>query len=136
MLTTAVPYQINLWMGHSKGGTSSGLHHDFHDNLYVLLKGRKRFTLFAPSDAQYLYTRGELKTVHPNGVINYAGGSTREDGADAANVKAYHKDLAEHHLAHVEAELQAAETLLAARTHTHSLPPSPSVCICFFYLSI
>jgi hypothetical protein len=28
-----VPQQVNLWMGHSKGGSSSGLHHDFHDNL-------------------------------------------------------------------------------------------------------
>lgn len=40
-----VPQNVNLWMGHSKkgAGSSSGLHHDFHDNLYVLLRGKKTF---------------------------------------------------------------------------------------------
>ena len=39
-----VPQNVNLWMGHTKsGGSSSGLHHDFHDNLYVLLRGKKTF---------------------------------------------------------------------------------------------
>lgn len=39
-----VPQNVNLWMGYSEGeGSSSGLHHDFHDNLYLLLRGRKRF---------------------------------------------------------------------------------------------
>ncbi len=28
-----VPQQANLWMGCSRPGASSGLHHDFHDNL-------------------------------------------------------------------------------------------------------
>ena len=28
--------------------SSSGLHHDFHDNLYILLRGRKRFHLWSP----------------------------------------------------------------------------------------
>jgi hypothetical protein len=28
-------FQINLWMGCAPDGSSSGLHHDFHDNLYV-----------------------------------------------------------------------------------------------------
>lgn len=40
-----VPQNVNLWMGASRGekGSSSGLHHDFHDNLYVLLRGKKTF---------------------------------------------------------------------------------------------
>lgn len=40
-----VPQNVNLWMGNSRGGkgSSSGLHHDFHDNLYVLLRGKKTF---------------------------------------------------------------------------------------------
>ena len=29
--------QCNLWMGNGKSGKSSGLHHDFHDNLYMLV---------------------------------------------------------------------------------------------------
>ena len=35
----------------SAEGSSSGLHHDFHDNLYILLRGQKRFRLFSPADA-------------------------------------------------------------------------------------
>ncbi|CAM9576855.1 unnamed protein product, partial [Sphacelaria rigidula] len=39
-----VPQNVNLWMGNSRGkGSSSGLHHDFHDNLYILLRGKKTF---------------------------------------------------------------------------------------------
>lgn len=29
--------QCNLWMGSGASGKSSGLHHDFHDNLYMLV---------------------------------------------------------------------------------------------------
>lgn len=29
--------QCNLWLGNGKSGKSSGLHHDFHDNLYLLV---------------------------------------------------------------------------------------------------
>lgn len=39
-----LPQTVNLWMGYSSmKGSSSGLHHDFHDNLYVLLRGKKTF---------------------------------------------------------------------------------------------
>jgi hypothetical protein len=44
-------------------GSSSGLHHDFHDNLYVLLAGRKRFRLWPPSAAPGMYTHGRLQQV-------------------------------------------------------------------------
>ena len=27
--------QVNMWIGNAVHGSSSGLHHDFHDNLYV-----------------------------------------------------------------------------------------------------
>jgi hypothetical protein len=33
LLPTLVPQQLNVWMGNSVSGSSSGLHHDFHDNL-------------------------------------------------------------------------------------------------------
>eukprot|EP01127_Copromyxa_protea_P019879 TRINITY_DN6540_c0_g1_i2.p1 TRINITY_DN6540_c0_g1~~TRINITY_DN6540_c0_g1_i2.p1 ORF type:complete len:573 (+),score=174.60 TRINITY_DN6540_c0_g1_i2:630-2348(+) len=93
---------VNLWMGSSKDGTSSGrkrkeqiqktlnkrrekltfkgLHHDFHDNLYVLVKGKKRFTIAAPSDAPYLYTKAKISKIHKNGLINYDS-NTRADGS-------------------------------------------------------
>ena len=57
----------------SRNGASSGLHHDFHDNLYVLLRGRKVFRLFPPDKAPRMYTHGTLRTVHANGRIVYEG---------------------------------------------------------------
>ena len=33
LLGTLVPQSINMWVGHSREPSSSGLHHDFHDNL-------------------------------------------------------------------------------------------------------
>lgn len=66
-----VPQNINLWFGSSKLPTSSGLHHDFHDNLYLLLRGEKKITLFSPDEAHNMYTVGEIVKIHPNGRINY-----------------------------------------------------------------
>lgn len=75
------PSSVNLWLGNSPVGSSSNLHHDFHDNFYVLLGGRKRFTIAPPSDAAALSPHGSLARIHPNGLINYAGVPTRADGA-------------------------------------------------------
>jgi hypothetical protein len=51
-----IPQQLNLWLGaadpSSAEGVSSGLHHDFADNLYCLIEGRKTFTLFPPDAAE------------------------------------------------------------------------------------
>lgn len=100
LLGNLVPQQVNLWIGNSNGnGTSSGLHHDFHDNLYLLLHGHKRFTLFSPADAFHLYTYGNISKVHPNGLINYSNReSTRSDGASE-------HDLAQHKIELLEAIL-------------------------------
>ncbi|PVH14398.1 uncharacterized protein CXQ87_002532 [Candidozyma duobushaemuli] len=105
-----IPQQINLWMGACKDGekakpelknitkeslgryvpkgNSSGLHHDHADNLYVLVQGRKRFTLYSPKDAEKLKTVGEIRRVFPNGLIDYKVNEKarfwrpmREDGA-------------------------------------------------------
>ena len=62
-----VPQAVNLWMGSSEDGTSSGLHHDFHDNLYVLLSGRKRFRLYSPAMTPRMYTHGRVRRIHDNG---------------------------------------------------------------------
>ncbi|RKO91894.1 cupin-like domain-containing protein [Blyttiomyces helicus] len=107
VLGNLVPQQVNLWIGavppNSPHGTSSGLHHDFQDNLYVLLKGRKRFTLFSPRDAPHLHLHGTLTRVHPNGVPNYEGsGYVRSDGAPA-------DDVAEWRVAEAERRLEEAE---------------------------
>ncbi|PCH42780.1 Clavaminate synthase-like protein [Wolfiporia cocos MD-104 SS10] len=74
--------QVNLWLGRSGAGTSSGLHHDYHDNLYCLLRGRKRFVLFPPAAHAHLAPHGVVHAVHANGVIAYDP-SARADGLDA-----------------------------------------------------
>ncbi|KAG7862895.1 hypothetical protein KL939_000214 [Ogataea angusta] len=111
LLAGLVPQQINLWMGRadpdsrllfdeskpllglgrslpSPGASSSGLHHDHADNLYILVSGRKRFTLFPPTDAPSLYTVGDIETIYSSGVIDYTRNENapfwkhvREDGA-------------------------------------------------------
>lgn len=73
---------INMWFGSSTLSTTSGLHHDFHDNLYLLLRGEKTFTLYSPREAPNMYTVGEITRVHSNGRINYKDQPTRADGAD------------------------------------------------------
>lgn len=54
---------------HFNTGSSTGLHMDYHCNLYVLLRGRKRFRLYPPSAAERMYVRGELAKIWPNGRI-------------------------------------------------------------------
>jgi len=39
LLGHLVVQNINMWFGCSSLPSSSGLHHDFHDNLYLLLRG-------------------------------------------------------------------------------------------------
>ena len=46
-----IPANINMWIGRSDAQTCSGLHHDYHDNLYCLLRGTKRFLLVSPEYA-------------------------------------------------------------------------------------
>jgi hypothetical protein len=99
LLGNLIPQQVNVWVGNSANGTSSGLHHDFHDNLYILIQGGKRFTLFSPADAFNLYTHGKIKKVHPNGLINYANRqATRSDGVSESDLLQHKVDLLEEKL--------------------------------------
>lgn len=103
-----VPFNYNLWLGASQDGTSSGLHHDFHDNLYVLLAGRKHFRLFAPADAERMYTVGPICRVHPNGRINYQHECTEADGANPQAMEA------------MAASTRLDAAMARAHTHTHT----------------
>ncbi|KAF9652069.1 Clavaminate synthase-like protein [Thelephora ganbajun] len=58
-------------------------HHDFHDNLYCLLAGHKRFVLFPPTQASNLYPHGKIDNIHPNGLISYKHNVVRSDGLEA-----------------------------------------------------
>ncbi|TDH65654.1 hypothetical protein CCR75_005375 [Bremia lactucae] len=127
LLGHLIPQNINLWMGSSKHATSSGLHHDHHDNLYVLLRGTKHFRLYSPADATNLYPRGQMSQIHFNGLINYVGKETTPYGADIVaereTLAAFETSAAEWELAEAEkamekgvpgavARLQAAEDRL------------------------
>ncbi|MES1915290.1 MAG: hypothetical protein MHM6MM_007261 [Cercozoa sp. M6MM] len=72
ILGNLVPWQYNLWMGASSG-SSSGLHHDYHDNLYVLLRGRKQFRCFAPCDHTHMCLAAPSPaTLYANGVLAHS----------------------------------------------------------------
>jgi hypothetical protein len=71
MAGTRSIHAVNIWTGNTHGGYKSKMHHDGSDNLYAVIKGRKQFTIFAPSDAENLYTRGEMVRVDPRGGLAY-----------------------------------------------------------------
>ena len=60
LMGNLVLQNVNLWMGNSTQPSTSGLHHDYHDNLYVLLRGRKTFHLYSYEDIDSLYPAGEV----------------------------------------------------------------------------
>lgn len=121
LLSMLIPQQMNIWMGYSTPsqkplnlcdlsskyipglGSSSGLHHDHADNLYILISGSKRFTLFCPYDADKLSTVGTIYKVYNSGVIDYhrdesapTWSHVREDGAmvhEVAKWQLDHKDV-------------------------------------------
>lgn len=69
-------------MGRSKVGATSGIHHDFHDNLYVMIRGSKRFRLWSPDAIEAMELVGTPVLVHPNGRVCYAGDEhTLADGS-------------------------------------------------------
>ena len=82
LLGNLIPQNVNLWMGLTRGESTSGLHHDYHDNLYILLRGHKRIRLFPPQEIYNLYTYGIPEVIHPSGRVNYRGQlRTTADGA-------------------------------------------------------
>uniref|UniRef100_A0A383WCI6 JmjC domain-containing protein n=1 Tax=Tetradesmus obliquus TaxID=3088 RepID=A0A383WCI6_TETOB len=87
LMGNLVPQSVNMWMGCAPEGSSTGLHHDFHDNLYVLLRGCKRFRLYPPDAAPDMYVRGKLQRIYHNGRIVYEGqGDVLPDGSDKHDV--------------------------------------------------
>ncbi|PFH35088.1 TBC domain-containing protein [Besnoitia besnoiti] len=100
------PYQYNLWCGHARHGSTTGLHHDFHENLYVLLKGRKIFRLYSPRFAGLLPLNGKLARVHANGLLSYSM-EIREDGAHAHAVRHWRQSKVEGRLERLQQRLDA-----------------------------
>lgn len=97
----------NIWMGRSEVGSSSGLHHDFHDNFYLLMQGNKRFEIFSPDTAPHMKTFGSIEKIHLNGVISYHGSKTRADGTPVdLSMEAKFDDLTD------ESEVEEEEIIL------------------------
>mmetsp|Transcript_14889 Transcript_14889/g.19737 ORF Transcript_14889/g.19737 Transcript_14889/m.19737 type:complete len:229 (+) Transcript_14889:548-1234(+) len=69
---------------------SSGLHHDFHDNLLLLLSGRKLFRCWDPTITSIAKpTGGQPLRIYANGRIVYkATPSVLADGRDSVSAKA------------------------------------------------
>ena len=99
-----VPANVNLWLGVSGNKSKSGLHHDHHDNLYVLLQGTKTFELYQPDTVTQMYTIGTPRKVHRNGLINYIEGGTSFEDGDAGGLK---KRILSQKVRDAEAEVQA-----------------------------
>ncbi|KYK69296.1 putative ion channel protein [Toxoplasma gondii TgCatPRC2] len=106
LLGNLQPYQYNFWWGHAKSGSTTGLHHDFHDNLYVLLRGQKVFRLFSPRCAGLLPTKGRVTRVYPNGLICYSA-FIREDGGHELGVRRWRQEKVEERLALLQERLEA-----------------------------
>jgi hypothetical protein len=70
----------NIWMG-AATSSASGLHHDYHDNFYLLMAGRKQFRLYAPAEAEKMSLYGSIQRIHHNGLISYESNPSRADGA-------------------------------------------------------
>ena len=68
-------------------------HHDYHDNLYIVLRGTKHISLFPPTEHGNMYTVGKLEKLHPNGRINYEGCVTKADGSHESAEKALQASL-------------------------------------------
>ncbi|TPX37380.1 hypothetical protein SeLEV6574_g07895 [Synchytrium endobioticum] len=94
LFSTLVPQQANIWMGASQSGSSSGLHHDYADNLYILLSGSKRFTIYPPHHAPYLYLHSPISRIHANGLISYSD-NIRSDGAFISDVAKWKVEILE-----------------------------------------
>lgn len=110
ILGNLVPQQVNMWMGCAPEGSTTGLHVDFHDNLYVLLYGKKRFRLFPASALPRLYLHGKAAMIHPNGRIVFKSqGNILPDGSEAGEVAAWKKKR------DAEVELEAAEAAVARK---------------------
>jgi len=66
----------NVWMGAGSG--TSGFHHDFHDNVYVVLRGTKTFTISPPDSVKKLPMHGDFLSLDKLGRITYSSPKNRK----------------------------------------------------------
>ncbi|VWU48269.1 JmjC domain-containing protein, putative [Hepatocystis sp. ex Piliocolobus tephrosceles] len=79
-------YQYNIWIGKNEDkDLKTFLHHDYHDNIYVLLKGKKIFRIYSPNFANLLKMNGNIYRIYNNGLITYSP-FIRSDGSNYLDV--------------------------------------------------
>lgn len=138
LLSSLIPQQVNIWMGYSEpsltplnladlvskyipgGGSSSGLHHDHSDNLYILVSGTKRFTLFSPYDADKLATVGSIYKVYNSGVIDYERNENAPTWNHVRDDGAMVKEAALWQLANNDVDPKSKKELLAIINQQHT----------------
>lgn len=110
-----VTAKINLWLGATNDGTSSGLHHDFHDNVYILLSGSKTFRLLKPTwtICDKLKLHGRPHQIYENGLITY-NGRLCADGLLEVTKAQLRADMCERRLQDAEALGEGVESAEAA----------------------
>ena len=133
LMGNLIPYQINAWIGCSEDGSSSGYHHDFHDNFYMLLAGEKQFRIASPNFTSNRPTYGCKNNpdvlVHRNGLISYEGNLIREDGARVKDVLKWKLSKNPENVEELRYELEELELdgmmkRMDSKDLDHSFPPS------------
>ncbi|EDL45611.1 hypothetical protein PVIIG_03719 [Plasmodium vivax India VII] len=105
-------YQYNVWLGNNADeDLKTFLHHDYHDNVYVLLKGRKVFRIYSPDFAPHLKTNGNVYRVHNNGLITYSP-FIRSDGSHLLDVYKKKMDKVYLHISAMTDHLDKKDKLL------------------------
>lgn len=115
LFASLIPNQFNLWFGHAPSRTSSRLHHDFHCNLYMLLRGRKHITLVSPAHAHRMRLAGRVREVKRNGLICYDGDGMYEDASTDTERRQERKVQVEDSIAALERDIQAMEERAGSR---------------------
>eukprot|EP00949_MAST-11_sp_MAST-11-sp1_P000584 g584.t1 len=94
-VATLMPlHRINMWMGNASNASKSALHYDDFDNFYVVLRGRKSFTIFSPADTPRLYPVGQPVKIEANGEIRIRERSWWRSGGDLLPHFSYIQDTA------------------------------------------
>ena len=115
LFASLIPHQFNLWFGHAQRRTSSRLHHDFHCNLYVLLRGHKHITLVSPRHTHRMQLSGRVRLVHANGLICYHQDAMHEDASTDSERRQERKSQLEAAIAALETDVQRMADERASR---------------------
>ena len=115
LLGHLVPATWNVWIGKTappSTSSSSGWHHDYHDNLYCVWQGCKHLELLPPASIlQRVSTVGTLSQLYPNGRIVYEEqGGSQQIRADGALVSVDRLHQLEQERDRILEEIEASET--------------------------